>query len=65
NPKPALMRAQCAVRAPPAVPGVRVSVPLVNTRKGSLLSPAALYLHRLSLASSRELYQSGSAGTGA
>ncbi|RXN08979.1 calcium-activated potassium channel subunit alpha-1-like isoform X1 [Labeo rohita] len=65
NPKPALMRAQCAVRAPPAVPGVRVSVPLVNNRKGSLLSPAALYLHRLSLASSRELYQSGSAGTGA
>uniref|UniRef100_A0A9J7YSW3 Calcium-activated potassium channel subunit alpha-1 n=1 Tax=Cyprinus carpio carpio TaxID=630221 RepID=A0A9J7YSW3_CYPCA len=65
NPKPALMRAQCAVRASPAVPGVRVSVPLVNNRKGSLLSPAALYLHRLSLASSRELYQSSSTGTGA
>ncbi|XP_058649318.1 calcium-activated potassium channel subunit alpha-1a-like isoform X1 [Onychostoma macrolepis] len=65
NPKPALMRAQCAVRVPPAVPGVRVSVPLVNNRKGSLLSPAALYLHRLSLASSRELYQNSSTGTGA
>ncbi len=65
NPKPTLMRAQCAVRAPPAVLGVRVSVPLVNNRKGSLLSPAALYLHRLSLASSRELYQSSSTGTGA
>lgn len=65
NPKPVLMRAQSAVRAPPAVSGVRVSLPLVNNRKGSLLSPAALYLHRLSLASSRELYQSSSACTGA
>uniref|UniRef100_A0A8C2A252 Calcium-activated potassium channel subunit alpha-1 n=1 Tax=Cyprinus carpio TaxID=7962 RepID=A0A8C2A252_CYPCA len=65
NPKPALMRVQCAVRGPPAVRSGRVSVPLVNNRKGSLLSPAALYLHRLSLASSRELYQSSSTGTGA
>uniref|UniRef100_A0A8C1E2F4 Calcium-activated potassium channel subunit alpha-1 n=1 Tax=Cyprinus carpio carpio TaxID=630221 RepID=A0A8C1E2F4_CYPCA len=65
NPKPALMRVQCAVRGPPAVRSGRVSVPLVNNRKGSLLSPAASYLHRLSLASSRELYHSSSAGTGA
>ncbi|XP_059387441.1 calcium-activated potassium channel subunit alpha-1a-like isoform X1 [Carassius carassius] len=65
NPKPSLMRVQCAVRAPPAVRGVRVSGPLVNNRKGSMLSPAASYLHRLSLASSRELYQSSSAGSGA
>uniref|UniRef100_A0A8C1KYC5 Calcium-activated potassium channel subunit alpha-1 n=1 Tax=Cyprinus carpio TaxID=7962 RepID=A0A8C1KYC5_CYPCA len=65
NPKPALLRVQCAVRGPPAVRSGRVSVPLVNNRKGSLLSPAALYLHRLSLASSRELYQSSSTGTGA
>lgn len=64
NPKPILSRAPSAVRAPPAVSGVRVSVSVVNNRKGSLLSPAASYLHRLSLASSRELYQSG-AGTGA
>lgn len=59
NPKPSLSRAPSAVRAPPAVSGVRVSV--VNNRKGSLLSPAASYLHRLSLAGSRELYH----GTGA
>ncbi|XP_048025768.1 calcium-activated potassium channel subunit alpha-1-like isoform X5 [Megalobrama amblycephala] len=64
NPKPTLSRAPSAVRAPPAVSGVRVSVSVVNNRKGSLLSPAASYLHRLSLASSRELDQSG-AGTGA
>ncbi|XP_073775142.1 calcium-activated potassium channel subunit alpha-1a-like isoform X29 [Danio rerio] len=51
-----------------AVPAARVPVPLVNYRKGStlsadhrkvlLLSPAASYLHRLSLASSRELQRS-------
>ncbi|XP_043087127.1 calcium-activated potassium channel subunit alpha-1 isoform X2 [Puntigrus tetrazona] len=65
NPKPVLKRAQCAARAPPAVPAVRVSVPLVNNRKGSLLSPAALYLHRLSLAGSRELYASGAGASDA
>ncbi|XP_073723341.1 calcium-activated potassium channel subunit alpha-1a isoform X3 [Misgurnus anguillicaudatus] len=58
NPNPpALNRAQATVMSPPAGPEVRVSVPLVNNRKGSLLSPAASYLHRLSLSSSRELHQ--------
>lgn len=64
NPKATLSRAASAVRPVRAPPAVRV--PLVNNRKGSVLSPAASYLHRLSLASSRDLYQTGAgAGTGA
>lgn len=59
NPKPVLSRAPSAARAPPAVSGARVSASVVNNRKGSLLSPAASYLHRLSLAGSRELDQGG------